>query len=182
MPNNVGFVFLDRPQKANALDSASLDRLREEFEFLQKDENLRVVVLAGRGKTFCGGADIEELRALNAQTGAVFVTHIHDVCKAIRDLPVPVVAQLHGAVIGAGLEIAAACDLRVAAEGTKFAMPEVRLGSRRWSKPRSCRASWARGAPPGSSSPARRSTRAARWSGVWSRKSLPTWRGEWKSY
>jgi enoyl-CoA hydratase len=128
MPNNVGFVFLDRPQKANALDSASLDRLREEFEFLQKDENLRVVVLAGRGKTFCGGADVEELRALNAQTGAAFVTRIHDVCKAIRDLPVPVVAQLHGAVIGAGLEIAAACDLRVAAEGTKFAMPEVRLG------------------------------------------------------
>ena len=49
-------------------------------------------------------------------------------CAAIRALPVPVVAQLHGAVIGAGLEIAAACDLRVAAAGTKFAMPEVRLG------------------------------------------------------
>jgi enoyl-CoA hydratase len=57
-----------------------------------------------------------------------FVTRIHAVCTAIRDLPVPVVAQLHGAVIGAGLEIAAACDLRIAAEGTKFAMPEVRLG------------------------------------------------------
>lgn len=58
----------------------------------------------------------------------IFVTRIHNVCKAIRDLPVPVVARLHGAVIGAGLEIAASCDLRVAAEGTKFAMPEVRLG------------------------------------------------------
>ena len=53
---------------------------------------------------------------------------IHDVCQAIRALPIPVLAQMHGAVIGAGLEIAAACDLRVAAEGTKFAMPEVRLG------------------------------------------------------
>ena len=52
---------------------------------------------------------------------------IHHVCAAIRALPVPVIAQLHGAVIGAGLEIAAACDLRVAAEGTKFAMPEVKL-------------------------------------------------------
>jgi len=127
MPNNVSFVFLDRPQKANALDSASLDRLRQDFESLQKDEDLRVVVLAGRGKTFCGGADLEELKSLNASTAGAFVEKIHHVCQAIRDLPVPVVAQLHGAVIGAGLEIAAACDLRVAAEGTKFAMPEVRL-------------------------------------------------------
>lgn len=128
MPNHVSVVFLDRPQKANALDSASLDRLRQDFESLQKDEDLRVVVLAGRGKTFCGGADIEELKSLNASTAGAFVEKIHHVCQAIRDLPVPVVAQLHGAVIGAGLEIAAACDLRVAAEGTKFAMPEVRLG------------------------------------------------------
>ena len=127
MPNNVSFVFLDRPQKANALDSASLDRLRQDFESLQKDEDLRVVVLAGRGKTFCGGADLEELKSLNASTAGAFVEKIHHVCQAIRDLPVPVVAQLHGAVIGAGLEVAAACDLRVAAEGTKFAMPEVRL-------------------------------------------------------
>src|SRR6202008_4781106 len=57
-----------------------------------------------------------------------FVGRIHRVCAAIRALPVPVVARLHGAVIGGGLEIAAACDLRVAARGTKFAMPEVRLG------------------------------------------------------
>ena len=85
-------------------------------------------MLAGRGRNFCGGADASELKALNPRTGAQFVTRIHDVCRAIRALPVPVVARLHGAVIGAGLEIAAACDLRVAAEGTKFSMPEVRLG------------------------------------------------------
>jgi enoyl-CoA hydratase len=120
-------VFLDRPEKANALDSAGLQRLAAEFERLSSIEHLRVVVLAGRGRTFCGGADIEELKSLDASTAGPFVDKIHRVCKAIRDLPVPVVAQLHGAVIGAGLEIAAACDLRIAAEGTKFAMPEVRL-------------------------------------------------------
>jgi len=91
-------------------------------------QGLRVAVIAGRGRHFCGGADATELKSLNARTGAEFVTRIHEVCKAIRALPVPVVARLHGAVIGAGLEIAAACDLRVAAEGTKFSMPEVRLG------------------------------------------------------
>src|SRR5688572_28529566 len=121
-------LFLNRPEKANALDSRVLQELRSCLESLTGDQSLRVVVLAGRGKTFCGGADITELRALNAETGPAFVTRIHEVCAAIRDLPVPVVARLHGAVIGAGLEIAAACDLRVAADGTKFAMPEVKLG------------------------------------------------------
>jgi len=121
-------LFLNRPEKANALDSRVLRELRSCLESLTGDQFLRVVVLAGRGKTFCGGADITELRALNAETGPAFVTRIHEVCAAIRDLPVPVVAWLHGAVIGAGLEIAAACDLRVAAEGTKFSMPEVKLG------------------------------------------------------
>ena len=91
-------------------------------------EALRVVLIAGRGRNFCGGADSVELKALNPQTAPEFVTRIHKVCSAIRGLPVPVVAKLHGAVIGAGLEIAAACDLRVAAEGTRFSMPEVRLG------------------------------------------------------
>jgi len=120
-------IFLNRPEKANALQSATLEALADAARGLAGDDTLRVVVLGGRGKTFCGGADVAELRALNAATAPLFVTRIHEVCQAIRDLPVPVVAKLHGAVIGAGLEIAAACDLRVAAEGTKFAMPEVRL-------------------------------------------------------
>jgi len=127
MPNSVRHVFLDRPQKANALGLQHLEKLAAEFRALANDPDLHVVVLAGKGKTFCGGADVAELKRLDASTGARFVEKIHHVCAAIRALPVPVVAQLHGAVIGAGLEIAAACDLRVAAEGTKFAMPEVKL-------------------------------------------------------
>src|SRR5687767_13478685 len=127
MPNSVRHVFLDRPQKAHALDSDCLEKLRRGFEELQHDPDLRVVVLGGKGKAFCGGADIAELKSLDASSGAAFVGRIHDVCKAIRDLPVPVIAQLHGAVIGGALEIAAACDLRIAAEGTKFSMPEVKL-------------------------------------------------------
>jgi enoyl-CoA hydratase len=123
----VARIFLNRPEKANALNSAMLSALARALESLDR-ETLRVVVIAGRGRNFCGGADSAELKALNPQTAAEFVTRIHKVCSAVRALPVPVVARLHGAVIGAGLEIAAACDLRVAAEGTKFSMPEVRLG------------------------------------------------------
>ena len=118
-------IFLNRPEKANALNSPMLEELHEVFRNLN---DLRVAVLAGKGKTFCGGADTGELKKLTIETAGAFVEKIHNVCAAIRDLPVPVVARLHGAVIGAGLEIAAACDLRVAADGTKFAMPEVRLG------------------------------------------------------
>jgi len=121
-------IFLNRPEKVNALHSALLDSLLQIVMRLQADPNLRVVVLGGRGKAFCGGADVQELCALNASNAGGFVQKIHAVCEAIRRLPVPVVARLHGAVIGAGLEIAAACDLRIAAEGTRFSMPEVRLG------------------------------------------------------
>jgi len=123
----VARIFLNRPEKANALNSAMLVALAQVFSSLDL-ETLRVVVVAGRGRNFCGGADAAELKALVPANAGAFVEKIHQVCKAIRALPVPVVARLHGAVIGAGLEIAAACDLRVAAEGTRFSMPEVKLG------------------------------------------------------
>ena len=124
----VARIFLNRPEKANALDSPALEELRRALRELAADRSLRTVILGGRGRTFCGGADVQELRSLTASNAGAFVERIHRVCQAIRELPVPVVARLHGAVIGAGLEIAAACDLRIAAEGTRFAMPEVRLG------------------------------------------------------
>ncbi len=122
----VARVFLNRPEKVNALDSAHLDELHSVLEKLET--SIRVVVLGGHGRAFCGGADVNELDRLGAQTAGAFVEKIHRVCAALRRLPLPVVARLHGAVIGAGLEIAAACDLRIAAEGTRFAMPEVRRG------------------------------------------------------
>jgi enoyl-CoA hydratase/carnithine racemase len=124
----VARVLLTRPEKANALDAAMLDGLASELEALGGDESVRVVVLGGAGRSFCAGADVDELARLNASTAGAFVGRIHRACAALRRLPVPAVARLHGAVIGAGLELAAACDLRIAAEGTRFAMPEVRLG------------------------------------------------------
>jgi enoyl-CoA hydratase/carnithine racemase len=119
-------VFLARPEKANALDSPMLEALASALENIEP--GVRALVLGARGKAFCGGADVAELRALDASTAGAFVGRIHRCCAALRRLPVPVIARLHGAVIGAGLELAAACDLRIAAEGTRFAMPEVRLG------------------------------------------------------
>src|SRR3954464_76107 len=122
----VARIFLNRPQKVNALDSATLDALAHALR--KVDDSVRVVVLGGHGRAFCGGAGGNELRELNPQTAREFIGRVHRACDAVRQLPMPVVARLHGAVIGAGLELAAACDLRVAATGTRFAMPEVRLG------------------------------------------------------
>ncbi|HEY5899435.1 MAG TPA: enoyl-CoA hydratase-related protein [Burkholderiales bacterium] len=124
----VARVFLDRPQKANALDSALLERLAATLQRLASDPAVHVVVLGGRGKTFCGGADVAELATLDPQTARAFITRVHRACDAVRRLGVPVVARLQGAAIGAGLELAASCDLRIACRGTRFAMPEVRLG------------------------------------------------------
>jgi enoyl-CoA hydratase/carnithine racemase len=128
LEGGVARIFLNRPQKSNALSASFLDELLFSFQSIDKEASLRAAVLGGHGKAFCGGADVVELAGLTSSNGEKFVERIHLVCQAIRALPVPVVARLHGAVIGAGLEIAAACDLRIAAEGTRFAMPEVRLG------------------------------------------------------
>src|SRR5438105_2442874 len=124
----VARIFLNRPQKVNALGAALLDELAAGVAGLASDETLRVAVLGGRGRAFCGGADVDELAALEPASARAFVGRIHRACAALRALPVPVVARLHGAVIGAGLELAAACDLRVAEHGARFAMPEVTLG------------------------------------------------------
>jgi len=126
--SGIARIFLNRPEKVNALDSRLLDSLAAELERLAVDQSLRIAVLAGRGKVFCAGADVGELAALNESIAPAFVGRVHRVCAALRALPVPVLARLHGVVIGAGLEIAAACDLRIAARGTRFAMPEVKLG------------------------------------------------------
>ena len=126
--DGIARIFLNRPGKSNALSSSLLEELLSALKELERAPRLRVAVLAGNGKSFCGGADIHELSELTKTAAKRFIEKIHACCDAIRKLPVPVVARLHGAVIGAGLELAASCDLRIAAEGTRFAMPEVKLG------------------------------------------------------
>ena len=128
LKDGIAGIFLNRPEKSNALSSLLLEELLSVFKEIEGRPDLRVVVLGGNGRNFCGGADIAEMASLKPSTAKKFITRIHRCCDAVRKLPVPVVARLHGAVIGAGLELAASCDLRIAAEGTRFAMPEVRFG------------------------------------------------------
>lgn len=105
-------------------------RFVEAMARLSADAELRAVVLSGaEGRPFVGGADIREMAALRGEGDArAFIGLVHGCCRAVRDCPAPVLARIEGYALGAGLELAAACDLRIAAEGARFGMPEVRVG------------------------------------------------------
>ena len=93
------------------------------------DGDLRAVVLTGKGeKAFIGGADISEMADLTPETAETFITGLHGASAALRRLPVPVVARIQGYCLGGGMEVAAACDMRIASESAVFGMPEVALG------------------------------------------------------
>lgn len=125
----VAVVTIDNARRANTVNTPLLRRLAEAFEQLARDDGLRAAVLTGAGeRAFIGGADVREMAGLDPHSARAFILGIHRVCTAVRDLPVPVIARIGGACLGAGLEIAAACDLRAAADHAVFGMPEVRLG------------------------------------------------------
>jgi enoyl-CoA hydratase len=122
-------ITYDRQAKLNSLDSAGIAAVADAFKALADDDGIRAVVLTGAGpKAFFGGADINELNGLNADSGRAFITALHDLFVLIRELPVPVIARVNGFCLGAGMEMAAACDLRVASDNAVFGMPEVRVG------------------------------------------------------
>ena len=125
----VATLLIDRATRRNALDSATVQALTHAARGLQSAPSLRAVVLRSAGDAaFSAGADVTELTSLTADSARPFITRIHDACAALRDIPVPVIARIQGHTLGAGLEIAAACDIRIASGTARFGMPEVRLG------------------------------------------------------
>jgi len=122
-------VTVDNATRLNILGSPLMAEFVAAITALGAREDLRAVVLTGAGeRAFIGGADIREMAGLDAAGAREFITRLHGVCTALRDLPVPVIARVNGYALGAGLEVAAACDLRVAASNAVFGMPEVRVG------------------------------------------------------
>ena len=126
----IAYVAVNNPAKLNSLSREVMVRFTELFHELAREPALRAVVLTGAGdKAFIGGASIDEMAALQTPAEArAFITQVHGCCQAIRDTPAPVIAAVNGWCLGAGLEVAAACDMRLAAETAMFGMPEVRLG------------------------------------------------------
>ncbi len=123
----VARVSIERAAKLNSLDTPALEALAQAVSGLPAE--VRAVVVTGAGeRAFAGGADIGELAALDSVSAREFIARVHRACAAMRECPVPVIARVNGYALGAGLELAAACDLRIAAAHAVFGMPEVRLG------------------------------------------------------
>jgi enoyl-CoA hydratase/carnithine racemase len=125
----IAYLTIDNRAKLNTLDRALMSEFIGEVEALGARADLRALVLSGAGnKAFIGGASIPEMAALNRDSARDFITLVHRTCDCLRRLPVPVIACIDGYTLGAGLEVAVSCDLRVATTRAKFGMPEVKVG------------------------------------------------------
>lgn len=126
---HVAYVSVDNPGRRNALGIAGKKALTQVFKSLAKDKALRAAVLTGAGdRSFIAGADLAEMKGLTAKGAREEHTWTHRACEAIRALPVPVIARINGYCFGAGMELAASCDMRIGVATAKLGMPEVRFG------------------------------------------------------
>lgn len=125
----VAWITLDHPGKLNAISRRMMSTVTSILRDLQSRSDLRATVVAGAGdRAFIGGAYVPDLHALDADTCRTFIRDLHDVHQALRSLSVPVIAAVHGYCIGAGMELAAACDFRLADRSATIGMPEVKVG------------------------------------------------------
>ncbi|MEZ5843396.1 MAG: enoyl-CoA hydratase [Hyphomicrobiaceae bacterium] len=125
----IATVTVSNPARLNCLSSPQIGRLSTAFNELSKRDDVRAAILTGAGaRAFIGGADLNELGGLDEAGARDFITGLHLACRSIQSCPIPVIARINGFCLGAGLEVAASCDIRVAAEGAVLGMPEVHMG------------------------------------------------------
>jgi enoyl-CoA hydratase len=123
----VATLMLNQPARLNVLNTSLVVAATDAMADLGADESLSVVVLSGVGRAFVAGADIREMRDFGPDEAREFITRLHILFATIRGLDHLVIAAVNGPALGAGCELAAACDLRIAAEDATFGMPEVRV-------------------------------------------------------
>ncbi len=129
--NEVVTLTLRRPAALNALDLLTFDALRAAVDQVAALPQARVLVLRGEGRSFCGGGDVAAMHAQRADLPAFIermIDSFHGIVMALNRLPLPVIASVHGAVAGGGISLALACDLVIAARGTRFVTAYAQLG------------------------------------------------------
>jgi enoyl-CoA hydratase/carnithine racemase len=126
---SIAWLTLNRPDVRNALNLTMCNALREKFETLDSDADVRVIMLRGEGPSFCAGADLKERRGRDESWVLARRQASYAAYDAISRCRKPVVAVVHGAVVGSGGEIAMSCDFIVAEEGTAFRFPEPQWGT-----------------------------------------------------
>ena len=125
----IAVLTINRPKALNALNSETLTELSTVLDELGRDSSVKVVILTGSGeKAFVAGADIAQMKGLNALEGRRFGQLGQATFRKIELMPQPVIAAINGYALGGGCELAMACDLRLASETAKFGQPEVTLG------------------------------------------------------
>jgi enoyl-CoA hydratase/carnithine racemase len=126
---NIAYVTLNRPQALNAFSVQMRDDLYEILSAIRADDEVRVAVFKGAGdKAFCAGADLTEFLTAPSVAKARHIRAVRDLWRLFLDIPQPLIAALHGYVLGSGMEIALFCDLRIASDDVVFGLPEVGLG------------------------------------------------------
>lgn len=124
----VAELTLERPEVLNALNEETIRELDAAFRSLERDENVRIVLLSGTGKAFSAGADIAEVHRLDTETSQAFSRRGHAVLNRIERGSKPVLAAVRGFCLGGGCELALACHIRIAGSDARIGLPEVRLG------------------------------------------------------
>jgi enoyl-CoA hydratase/carnithine racemase len=125
----ITWITLNRPNKLNAINAAMLQELSEALGIIEKDTNIRCVIITGEGeKAFSAGADITELQKLTQETAAELSRKGQQVIFQVETLSKPVVAAINGYALGGGLELALACDFRLASDHAELGFPEMKLG------------------------------------------------------
>lgn len=122
------WVYINRPEQRNALNKETLFELIDVFKVIDNDDNIRVAILTGNGKTFVGGADLKEMVDMNAFDYLEFGSIYAKLNKAIRENSKPVIGAANGHALGGGNVLIMSSDIIVAAESAKFALPEINLG------------------------------------------------------
>jgi enoyl-CoA hydratase len=124
----VATITLNRPKSLNALNTALLTELKDALGDAEVDVAVRVIVITGAGeKAFCAGADVAEIRDKNPEEARAWSQWVQGVLTFIERMRKPVIAKIHGFCLGGGLELAMACDFRIASENALFGLPEVNL-------------------------------------------------------
>lgn len=127
--DGIATITINRPQAMNALNDETVQELLSRFEDVEKDKNIRVIVITGAGgKAFCAGLDLKPMRDINVVKAVEMSRAGQKLTLAIEELGKPVIAAINGYALGGGLELSMACDIRVASEKARIGQPEVNVG------------------------------------------------------